>query len=169
MDAIELLSQQHREVEKLFARVEGARKGGQAELFDELAEALRLHTFLEETIFYPGVRRAETSELVGDAFEDHDTVKRLLEDIEETGVAHQSFFSKLTALRDYVREHVREEESELFPKVRQLFSQDDLETMGRDLESSAEEWEQEDQGTTELVEPTPQTLQEPALDDTPLK
>jgi len=165
MDALELLEQQHREVDRLFARVEGARKSEQGAIFELIAEALRKHSFLEEEIFYPGVRRAQTEDLVGDALEDHETIERLLQDIEETGVVHQSFFTKLTALREYVQDHVKDEEQELFPRVRELLSEDELRTMGSDMQASSEEWEEEDHAETEQVEPQPQTSQEPQLDD----
>jgi hemerythrin superfamily protein len=164
MDAIELLTQQHREVDRLFARLEGAPKADQPALFAELARLLRRHAFIEEDIFYARVRREATDDLVGDALEDHETVASLLENIEETGVAHQSFFAKVTALRDDVRAHVKTEETELFPLVRELFGEDDLRTLGRELLEATEEWDEEDKGETELVEPVPQTLIQPPLD-----
>jgi len=164
MDAIELLTQQHREVDRLFARLEGARKADQPALFVELARILRRHAFLEEEIFYPGVRRAETDDTVGDALEDHETVETLLANIEETGVAHQSFFSKLTALRDDVQAHVRMEETELFPQVRELLGEDELRTLGRDLLDATQEWDDEDHSETEQLNPQPQTSVQPALD-----
>jgi len=160
MDAIELLTRQHREIERLFARVEGGRGTDQHSFFLQLARALRLHTFLEEQIFYPAARKS-AEDLVNDSFEDHDTMKRLLTDAEDLGTEHQSFSVQLTDLREAVQDHLRSEEQDLFPQVRKALGADELETMGSDMESSAEEWEQEDTGTTEQLEPQPQTLVEP--------
>jgi hemerythrin-like domain-containing protein len=158
MDAIELLTQQHREVDRLFARLEGARKAEQSKLFEELSRMLRRHAFIEEEIFYERARRAETEDTVSDALDDHEMVEELLLSIEETGVAHQSFFSKVTSLRDNVRAHVKMEETELLPQVRALLGEDDLRTLGREMLEAWEEWDEEDQGETAQLDPTPQTL-----------
>jgi hypothetical protein len=163
MDAIELLTQQHREVERLFARVEGGRGRDQQAYFIQLARALRLHMYLEEQIFYPAARKGRTASLVSDAFEDHDTVKQLLAEAEELGAEHQAFSSRLATLRESVSEHVRWEEQELFLLARQELGAEELESLGNELESSALEWEQEDSGATEPVRPQPQTRVEPPM------
>jgi len=160
MDALELLEGQHREVDRLFLRVEGARKEEQSEVFDTVAELLRQHAYIEQEVFYPGVRHAQTEPWVRDALEDHEVVERLLRDIEDTGVLHPSFFTKLTALREYVEEHVEDEEQALFPLVRELLSEGELDRLGRELEASFEEWEEEDPAETPTVEPRAQAVVE---------
>lgn len=132
MDAVDLLESQHREVEALFEQIreaEGARERG--ELFAELADQLAAHTKIEETIFYPKVCDEDTSELLHHAVEEHLAAKRVLAELLEMVPSDKQFMKKIEELEQLVRDHVEDEELELFPQVRE--SDIDLEALGQRL------------------------------------
>jgi hemerythrin superfamily protein len=139
MNAIELLKQQHREVEKLFKGIEKAGPDEKEKLFDELADALAVHAAIEEQHFYPATKDARTEELLQEAVEEHLSVKRIIADLLEMEPDDAQFDAKITVLQEQVDHHVEEEEGELFPKVQKLHSKDELEDLGVLMEQTAEE------------------------------
>src|SRR6266850_440469 len=69
LDAVDLLKAQHRRVEDLFGEIEKAHGKRKGDLFDELADALAIHAAVEEEIFYPAVKMAETEQVLREAVE----------------------------------------------------------------------------------------------------
>src|SRR6185436_1742807 len=70
MDAIEMLEEQHRDVEDLFEELESADAADKQDLFDELADQLAVHTLIEEMHFYPAVRAKRTSDILDESLEE---------------------------------------------------------------------------------------------------
>jgi hemerythrin superfamily protein len=130
MDAIELLDEQHRDVERLFSQLESGR-GDRRQQFRELADMLAIHATIEENHFYPAVKTEDTEEIVLESLEEHLAVKRLLADLLKLSVDEEEFKAKLTVLQEQVQMHVKEEREELFPKVRQLLDGDQREAIGQ--------------------------------------
>ena len=146
MNAIDLLESQHREVEKLFPRIEKAASPAAKEaLFAEIADKLAVHAAIEEHRFYPAVKAKRTEDILLEALEEHLGIKRVLADLLETEASDESFDAKVKVLKEQVEHHVGEEENDLFPKVRKLLSKDDLEAIGQEM--SAEQSELEEKGT----------------------
>jgi hemerythrin superfamily protein len=146
MNAIDLLESQHREVEDLFARIEKAANNETKEqAFIELADSLAVHTSIEEHHFYPAVKESETEELLVESVEEHLEIKRKLSALLDTEIEDETFDAKLDALRDIVERHVEEEEEDLFPRVMNLFDEDQLEAIGQAM--SAEQAELEEKGS----------------------
>ena len=139
MNAIDLLKQQHREVERLFKKIEKAGPEEKEKLFDELADALAVHAAIEEQHFYPATKDARTEELLEEAVEEHLSVKRIIADLLEMEPDDAQFDAKMKVLQEQVEHHVEEEEKELFPKVQKLHSKDELEDLGVLMEQTAEE------------------------------
>lgn len=135
LDALELLADQHEEVERLIEQLEDADDSDRkAELFRELADKLAAHATIEEKIFYPAMMADKTRELLVESTEEHLSVKRLLADMMTLDVADEHFTAKLTVLKEQVRHHAHdEEEDQLFPIVRRLFSRDELAAIGNEL------------------------------------
>jgi len=137
-DAIDLLTDDHRRVEDLFARFErtgdGARKERQ-DLVDRITEALSIHASIEEEIFYPAARRAvaDDDHDVLEALEEHHLVKLTLAELQTMDPAHERFGAKVTVLIENVRHHVEEEEGELFPRVRSALDDGQLGEIGQEL------------------------------------
>jgi hemerythrin superfamily protein len=152
MDAIELLESQHREVEKLFAKIEKAKSEDvKAQLFEEIADKLAVHATIEEHHFYPAVKAKRTEDILLESLEEHLGIKRVLADLLETEASDETFDAKITVLKEQVSHHVEEEESELFPKVKKLLGSEQLEAIGQEM--SAEQAELEDSGEPRLAIP----------------
>ena len=118
-DALDLLKAQHRAVDGLFRDIQSANATSKAARFRELADMLAVHATIEESIFYPGIRSAETEELLAESAEEHLAMKRTLADMLEEDVAGDAFDAKLSVLEEQVHHHaMEEEEGKLFPKVR---------------------------------------------------
>lgn len=132
LDALDLLESQHREVESLFEQLREVEPDERAELFAELADQIAAHSKIEETIFYPKVCDEDTSEILHHAVEEHLEVKRMLAELLEMDASDDEFMSKIEALEQAVRDHVEDEEMELFPQLRE--SNMDLVALGQRLE-----------------------------------
>jgi len=115
VDAIELLKEDHREVEQLFERCRTADGAGQKErLVQDIATALFTHTIIEEEIFYPACRdKGVDTGPLDEAQVEHDTVKLLLDDLLDSDPDDDEYFdAKIRVLSEYVKHHVNEEEKE---------------------------------------------------------
>lgn len=135
MDAIELLLADHREVDSLFQQFE---KGGNSEeftrLFAQLKDDLTVHTQIEEEIFYPAAREnADTADLVSEAYQEQAEVKQLLGQVEPLDNTSTEWGQKMTEIMRDVQAHVQMEETEMFPRVRESFSADQLNELGQRL------------------------------------
>jgi hemerythrin superfamily protein len=142
MDAIKLLTQQHREVEKLFEQFEKA--GDKAsktktQLCQKIADALAVHATIEERIFYPATKDARTEDLLHEAVEEHLSAKRIIADLVEQEPKDEELKAKMSVLKEQVQHHVEEEEKELFPKVKKLVDAERLEELGDEMMELAEE------------------------------
>ncbi|HEY6100221.1 MAG TPA: hemerythrin domain-containing protein [Anaeromyxobacter sp.] len=144
MNAIDLLKKQHREVEGLFEKFEGAGDGARKtkeRLCREIADQLAVHAEIEEKIFYPESKQESTEDILRESVEEHLAIKRTLADLIESAVEDPQFDARVKVLRELVEHHVGEEEKDLFPKVKKACSKEELEDMGARMEKLAEELE----------------------------
>ena len=134
IDALELLTMQHDEVEMLIEQIENSDEPEEkAELFREMADKLAAHSTMEEKLFYPSVMAEDTEEILVESTEEHLSVKRILADMMQLDVEDEHFDAKLSVLKEQVRHHARdEEEGELFPKLRRQLSADELAALGNE-------------------------------------
>jgi hemerythrin superfamily protein len=141
IDALELLTQQHDEVENLINQIEGSDDGEEKmELFQDLADKIAAHSTIEEKLFYPSVMTDDTEEQLLEATEEHLAVKRVLSDMLAMEPSDDRFDAKLSVLKEEIRHHARdEEEGKLFPKVRRMFDQDERAALGNELLAMFEE------------------------------
>lgn len=117
-DALSLLRRDHQLAEELFA--EFARSGPQQldPLARRICKMLRVHTQIEEELFYPAVSRALTDDsMVESAVREHAQAKELIARIESMTSEQPAFRDEVATLAVRVAEHVGKEEQELFPKV----------------------------------------------------
>ncbi len=141
MDAITLLKNDHRSVEKLFKAYEKAGDNAhktKRRLVDSMIEELSVHAAIEEQVFYPAARKEvpqSTSEVL-EALEEHHVVKWQLSELERLNTSDERFDAKVTVLMENVRHHVKEEEGEFFPEVRAALSRKRLSEIGDALESA---------------------------------
>jgi hypothetical protein len=110
-DAIALLKADHRKVEQLFASFEEAKGASRKEkLAREICTELKIHTLLEEEIFYPAFRGKIEDDLLDEAYVEHDGAKVLINDIEAGGPDEQYYDAKVKVLSEEIEHHVGEEE-----------------------------------------------------------
>ncbi|HKY13662.1 MAG TPA: hemerythrin domain-containing protein [Microthrixaceae bacterium] len=143
MDAITLLKDDHRKVEELFRRFEKAGDRAHADkrkVVDRIIEELSRHAAIEEQLFYP-VSRATVDgvdDTVLESTEEHHIVKWLLSELEDLDPTDERFDAKVTVLIEAVRHHVKEEEKEFFPKVRDQLTRASLTDLGEAMEKAKE-------------------------------
>lgn len=140
MDGLELLKSDHDKVRGLFQQFRSASEDDDAtrmnELCQEIFHELEVHTAIEEEIFYPAVKDRGGEELIEDtdeSVEEHHVVDVLMGEIRQLDPTDAAFKAKMTVLIENVEHHAQEEEEEMFPQVRELMSEDDLQTLGQDL------------------------------------
>jgi hemerythrin superfamily protein len=110
-DAIMLLKADHREVEQLFAAFEEAKGAARKEkLAREICTELKIHTLLEEEIFYPAFEGKIEQDLLDEAVVEHDGAKVLINDIEAGGPDEEFYDAKVKVLSEQIEHHVGEEE-----------------------------------------------------------
>jgi hemerythrin superfamily protein len=132
-DAIALLEADHREVDGLFDQFEAAESDGdKAQIAAAICLALKVHAQIEEELFYPPARK-ETgdADLVDEAVVEHMGAKTLIAQIEMMQPGQPLYDARVKVLSEQIRHHVEEEESELFPEVRE--TKIDLEALGAKL------------------------------------
>jgi len=135
MDAIVALKEDHQAVEKLFKQFEKAHKEGRGDrkaIVDQVLMMLTQHAYIEETIFYPTAREAvpETEEHVLESVEEHHVVAWLLSELANLDPSHETYDAKMMVLIENVRHHVKEEEQDFFPKVRNELGRKGLSDLG---------------------------------------
>jgi hemerythrin superfamily protein len=140
MDALDLLTADHNRVRGLFARFREAQDGDDTAAMRELAakifEELKVHTEIEEQIFYPAVHdlKDELGEVVDEGVEEHHVVDVLMEEAQQLDPSDPQWVAKVTVLIENVEHHAEEEESEMFPAVRSATSAQTREEWGQRLE-----------------------------------
>ncbi|MFE5938622.1 hemerythrin domain-containing protein [Streptomyces sp. NPDC056470] len=140
MDAIVLLREDHKTVERLFKRFEKTDDDDLAErraIADEVIEELTVHAWIEEQVFYPAARDAapDTTDHILESIEEHHAVVWMLSELKTMDPADERFKAKMSVLMENVRHHVEEEEQEWFPDVRKAMGRNRLTEVGKQLEA----------------------------------
>lgn len=137
-DAIELLKADHQKVDKLFEKYRGSEsQADKVSIVGQICNELTVHAQIEEEIFYPQVQTVvKDKELIPEAVVEHATLKYLIEQITEAP-DDELFGARVTVLSEYVKHHVKEEQDEIFPMVKD--SELDLLAIGEQLELRKEE------------------------------
>jgi Hemerythrin HHE cation binding domain len=139
-NAFELLEQDHREVEEMFDEFDEVKDDDdrKAELAEKICLSLKVHAQIEEEIFYPQAREATNdNDLLDEAVVEHATVKNLIAEIEEMEVGDNLYDAKIRVLGEMVKQHIKEEEDELFPEVQS--AKVDIDALGKELVERKEE------------------------------
>jgi hemerythrin-like domain-containing protein len=138
-DPIEMIKRDHREAERLFKEYEDLAEDAydtKVKMVERLTAALRLHTDMEERIFYKKAKEVfarQEEKMVEEAFAEHDVAKRLLEELSVTHPEDPQFDARVKVLNENVAHHIKEEEQELLPKAEEIFSDDELNELGETM------------------------------------
>ena len=111
-DAIALLKADHRTVEELFAKFENASGDGRKQaIAEQICNELKIHTMIEEEIFYHALEGKIEEDVLAEAYVEHDGAKVLVNDIMAGGPDDQYYEAKVTVLQEEIEHHVKEEEA----------------------------------------------------------
>ena len=133
-DAIALLKQDHRAVEALFEEIEEADESEQSELATRICQMLTVHAQIEEELLYPRAKEEfgeEEDEMVYEAEIEHGSAKELIAKIEASTPEDPQFKPLVKVLSEYIKHHVKEEEKEMFPQLKD--TEIDLKELGSQL------------------------------------
>ncbi|PWF48532.1 hemerythrin domain-containing protein [Massilia glaciei] len=140
-DAIALLIADHKKVKGLFKQYDALSdrsKASKKKLADEICNELTVHTQVEEEIFYPAIRKPIGDEdLMDEAIVEHAGAKDLIAQIGGMDPGDDLYDAKVKVLAEQIEHHVKEEEDEMFPKVRK--SGVDLVALGRRMAARRDE------------------------------
>ena len=144
-DAIALLKEDHQRVRALLRDLETTTDratGKRQKLLADIEQELKVHTEIEEKIFYPAFREAarkdDDAKLYFEAVEEHHVVDLVLPEIKQTAADTDEFAAKAKVLKDLVEHHAEEEESEMFPRARTILGREELVRLGRELADAKE-------------------------------
>jgi hypothetical protein len=109
-DAIALLKADHRKVETLFEKFETAGDKAKKDIAHQICVELKIHTLIEEEIFYPEERGEVEDDMLDEAYVEHDGAKKLIAEIEAMRPGDEYYDAKVKVLGEYIKHHVKEEE-----------------------------------------------------------
>jgi hemerythrin superfamily protein len=133
--AIELLMSDHRKVEDLFEQYESEKDADEDTrrgIAQQICNELTVHAQVEEELLYPWLREnLDDEEMVEEAQIEHNTAKDLIAQIESADAVDTAFNAKVKVLSEYIKHHVKEEENEIFPEVRD--EKEELDELGQEI------------------------------------
>ncbi|WBB69028.1 hemerythrin domain-containing protein [Micromonospora sp. WMMD812] len=134
-DAIVLLKEDHKEMRRLFKAFQDAEEGPASQrqkLVGQILEALTVHTYLENEVMYPEVRKLlpDLEDDILESYEEHHVADLLCAELFTMDAEDDHFNAKTTVLIENVLHHVEEEEQEWFPKVREALGRKQLQEIG---------------------------------------
>jgi hypothetical protein len=122
LDALQLLSSDHRKVEELFEQFENAKGASKKqEIVLQLCTELKVHAMIEEEIYYPAIRGKVEDDDLDEAYVEHDGAKMLINDLEKAEPDEDFYDAKVSVLQEQIEHHVKEEEKQrdnLFSQTR---------------------------------------------------
>ena len=138
-DAIALLKEDHEKVRGLLAKFEKANAGAQRDrLAAQIERELKVHTTIEEEIFYPAYRDAarkkEDKKLFFEAKEEHHVVDLVLPEVSD-GASNEELKAKAKVLKELVEHHADEEEKEMFPRAKKVLGREELRELGARMDA----------------------------------
>ena len=147
MHIIDKLHEDHEKVESLFRKLKDTTDGAEktrADLSAKLRQELLAHSEFEENVFYPTVRERDgVGRQVKQAFEEHQEVKQMLDELDSMDPTSAEFMETVAELEAAVREHVDVEESDIFPAAKKAIGEDEGAEMARRHDEAARQFMQE--------------------------
>jgi hemerythrin superfamily protein len=143
-DAIQLLIADHRTVEALFEKFESARGAERKQgIVQQICNELKIHTMIEEEIFYPALAGKIDEDMLDEAYVEHDGAKVLVNDLAAAEPDEEYYDAKVSVLKEQIEHHVREEERQngsMFSQARK--AEVDLQALGERMAARKQELKQ---------------------------
>src|SRR5581483_8102369 len=144
-NAIAMLKSDHANVKRLLRELSDTTERAtkqREKLVAEIERELKIHSQLEEELFYPTFKKAaedtQAEELFYEATEEHHVVDMVLPELKSTSPKAPEFDAKCHVLRELVESHIREEEGQMLPKARTLLSDEQLRALGEEMQARKE-------------------------------
>lgn len=145
-DAIALLKEDHKKVKGLLSELEETSEKGvkkREKLLAQIEKEVKVHTQIEEEIFYPAYREAVTKKddrkLFFEATYEHHVVDLVMPELKRTNPSSEQFGAKAKVLKELIEHHADEEEKEMFPKARKVLNAEELRELGAEMERRKKE------------------------------
>lgn len=121
---------------------EGDGEDGKHNLVKQICDELTVHTQIEEEIFYPAAREAlDEQDLLDEAEVEHASAKELIAQLESMEPDDELYDATVTVLGEYVNHHIKEEQEEMFPKLKK--AKLDTQTLGDEITQRKQELQTE--------------------------
>jgi iron-sulfur cluster repair protein YtfE (RIC family) len=134
MNALTLLKRDHTEVKKMLSDLEDTTERAEKTRTEGLAtlkHELEIHEAIEEEIFYPALKEhAKTKDIALEAYEEHHVVDTIMGELEGVEPSDETWMAKFSVMKENLEHHITEEEDEMFPKVEQVFQDEELQALG---------------------------------------
>jgi hemerythrin-like domain-containing protein len=138
MNALTMLEEDHKTIKRLLNEGEETTERAEktrTELFERLKDFLEIHERIEEEVLYPALKaHPKSKDIALEGFEEHHVVDEILEELETTPVSDETWGAKFKVAKENLEHHIEEEEGDMFKKSRQIFSDEELEKMGKRME-----------------------------------
>lgn len=137
-DAVSLLRADHQTIRQLLTELKSAEKPAERQrLLAHVKQALKVHTTIEEEIFYPAFRAAartkQDEQLFQEATAEHRAADLMIHEVAQADDATGEFPGRAKVLKELVSHHAGEEESDMFPRARELIAAAELRALGQQM------------------------------------
>ena len=155
MDAIAILTEQHRKLEGLLKNGLGTQQpDARTRALATIGDDLTKHVLSEEEVFYPAVKARGTGDILLESLEEHLSLKRLLADLLTLDPTSETWEAKLKVLQEQTEHHHKEEENNLFPKVRKTHEADELVSLGKKILTFQDQLQDKGSPRAEVIDQT---------------
>ena len=138
MDAVKLLKTDHEKMRSLLKDGESTRENdrkARRQAFLRLRDDLLIHERMEEDVLYPALKsHPKARDIVLEGYEEHHVADLIVGELEETDYSDERWPAKWKVLKESLEHHMEEEESDMFPKAKKIFDDDELEALGARME-----------------------------------
>jgi hemerythrin superfamily protein len=137
-NAISMLKKDHETVKGLFEKFEDSENAAEKQkVISEAIHELKIHATIEEEIFYPALRSEVEEDVLNEAEVEHHVARMLIAELDESNDDEEYQNARFKVLAEAVRHHIKEEEGQMFPQVKDLDM--DLESLGEQMMKRKEE------------------------------
>jgi hemerythrin-like domain-containing protein len=143
LDAITLLKNDHDKVKKLLAELATTTERGaktREQLYGRIRDEMTAHEIVEEEIFYPTLKaHPKAKDIVLEGYEEHHVVDLLMGELDATPYDDETWGAKAKVMQENIEHHIEEEETDMFPKARQVFDRAELDDLGAQMSARKKE------------------------------
>lgn len=143
MDALDLLKDDHRRVEKLLGEMESTSEtdaSKREELFRRFTAEMQTHEIIEEELLYPALKdHPKAREVVLEGYEEHHVVDTILNELNDVPFDDETWAAKFSVMKENVEHHIEEEEEDMFEKAEDIFDSKELDQLGARMQQRKDE------------------------------